>query len=188
MCSQGLSGKETACNAGPTWDVGLIPGSGRSPGGGNGNALQYSGLENPMDRGDWWVRVHRVTESQTGLKWFIHMHMLDVLPLILIKYVSILEEQFLRKGNVCLVLKWIFYGIILCAVVSLFLYSSTYEWLYYDILLLLTLVLYIQRHLKWRMGGTTFLNKTVYVFHFYKFLTHILKTYTVYTYQLKSVT
>ena len=41
------------------------------------------------------------------------MHMLDVLPLILLKYVSILEEQFLRKGNVCLVLKWIFYGIIL---------------------------------------------------------------------------
>ena len=127
MCSQRLSGKETACNAGPTGDAGLIPGSRRSPAGGHGNALQYSGLENPMDRGDWWVRVYGVTKSQAGLKCSTHMHVLDVFPLILLKYVYILKEQFLHKGNVCLVLKWIFYGIILCAVVSLFLYSSSYE-------------------------------------------------------------
>ena len=49
--------KETACNAG---DLGLIPGSGRSPGEGNGNPLQYSCLENPMDRGAWQSTVHGV--------------------------------------------------------------------------------------------------------------------------------
>ena len=46
-------------------DLGSIPGSGRSLGGGHGNPLQYSCLENPMDRGAWWARVHRVTESDT---------------------------------------------------------------------------------------------------------------------------
>ena len=50
-------GKESACNAG---DMGLIAGSGRSPGKGNGNPLQYSCLENPMDRGDWQATVHGV--------------------------------------------------------------------------------------------------------------------------------
>ena len=58
-------GKESACNAG---DLGLIPGSGRSLGEGNGNPLQYSRLENPMDRGVWWVTVHRVAKSQTWIK------------------------------------------------------------------------------------------------------------------------
>ena len=52
--------KSPAANAG---DVGLIPGSGRSPGEGNGNPLQYSCLENPMDRGAWWAAVHGVTKS-----------------------------------------------------------------------------------------------------------------------------
>ena len=46
-------------------DTGLIPGSGRSPGGGHGNPLQYSCLENPMDREAWWATVHRVTKSWT---------------------------------------------------------------------------------------------------------------------------
>ena len=50
-------GKESACNAG---DLGSIPGSGRSPGEGNGNALQYSSLENPMDRGAWQATGHGV--------------------------------------------------------------------------------------------------------------------------------
>ena len=45
-------------------DMGSIPGSGRSPGGGDDNALQYSSLENPMDRGAWWATVHRVAKSQ----------------------------------------------------------------------------------------------------------------------------
>ena len=57
----------SACNAG---DPGSIPGLGRSPGEGNGNALQYSCLENPMDRGAWQATVHRVTKSWTRLSNF----------------------------------------------------------------------------------------------------------------------
>ena len=48
--------------------MGSIPGLGRSPGGGRDNPLQYSCLENPTDRGTWWVIVHRVAKSQTRLK------------------------------------------------------------------------------------------------------------------------
>ena len=51
-------------------DPGLIPGSGRSPGEGNGNPLQYSCLENPMDRGAWWATVHGVAKSRTWLRDF----------------------------------------------------------------------------------------------------------------------
>ena len=58
----GSDSKESACNAG---DVGSIPGSGRSPGEGNGNPLQYSCLENAMDRGVWWAIVHGAPENQT---------------------------------------------------------------------------------------------------------------------------
>ena len=54
--------KNPSANAG---DPGWIPGSGRSPGEGNGNPLQYSCLENPMDRGAWWSTVHGVGKSQT---------------------------------------------------------------------------------------------------------------------------
>ena len=56
--------KESACNAG---DTGSIPGLGRSSGEGNGNALQFSCLENPMDRGDWQSIVHVIAKSWTGL-------------------------------------------------------------------------------------------------------------------------
>ena len=63
-----LSGEEFACNAEDTRSSGLIPGSGRSPGGGNGNPLQYSCLENPMNRGAWQVTVHGVAKSWTLLK------------------------------------------------------------------------------------------------------------------------
>ena len=56
--SQWLSGKETACNAGATGDLGTIPGLGRFPRGGHGNPLQYSFLENPLDREVWWAIVH----------------------------------------------------------------------------------------------------------------------------------
>ena len=59
--------KESACNAG---DVGLIPGLGRSPGEGNGNPLQYSCLENPMDRRAWWATVHGIAKSRTRLSDF----------------------------------------------------------------------------------------------------------------------
>ena len=57
-------GKESAYNVG---DLGLIPASGRSSGEGNGNPLQYSCLENPMDGGAWRTRVHEVTKSQIPL-------------------------------------------------------------------------------------------------------------------------
>ena len=50
-------------NAGGTGDSGSIPGLGRSPEGGNGNPLQYSCLENSMERGAWWATVHRVAKS-----------------------------------------------------------------------------------------------------------------------------
>ena len=65
----GTSGKEPAANAGNIKDVGSVPGSGRFPGGGHGNPLQYSCLENLMDRGYCRARVHRVSKSQTWLKW-----------------------------------------------------------------------------------------------------------------------
>ena len=58
----GLVGKESTCNTG---DLGLIPGSGRSPGEENGNPLQYSCLENFMDRGVWQATVHGVAKSRT---------------------------------------------------------------------------------------------------------------------------
>ena len=61
----GSNGKVSACNSG---DLGLIPGSERSPGEGNGNALQYPCLENPKDRGAWWATVHGVTKSRAQLK------------------------------------------------------------------------------------------------------------------------
>ena len=63
----GSHGKESACSEG---DPGLIPGSGRSPGEGNGNPLQYSYLENPMDGGAWQAAVHRVAKSWTQLSDF----------------------------------------------------------------------------------------------------------------------
>ena len=62
-----LSGKGLLAKAGTTGDVGLILESERSPGGGNGNPLPYSCLENPMDRGAWSATVHGVTKSQTRL-------------------------------------------------------------------------------------------------------------------------
>ena len=69
LCREGVpggsDGKELTCNA---RDLGLIPGSGRSPGGGNGNPLQYFCLENPMDRGAWQSTVHGVTKSRTRLR------------------------------------------------------------------------------------------------------------------------
>ena len=57
--------KNLPANAGDARDMGLIPGSGRSPGGRHGNLLQYSYLENPMEGGAWRATVHSVTQSQT---------------------------------------------------------------------------------------------------------------------------
>ena len=58
----GSDGKESACSAGAS---GSIPGLGRYPGEGNDYPLQYSCLENPVDRGDWWAVIHGVAESDT---------------------------------------------------------------------------------------------------------------------------
>ena len=60
--------KNPPAYAGDIRDMGWISASGRSPGGGNGNPLQYSRLENPMDRGAWWATVHGATKSETRLK------------------------------------------------------------------------------------------------------------------------
>ena len=62
----GSDSKESACNVG---DPGLIPGLGRSSGEGNGEPVQYSCLENSMDRAGWWTSVHGIANRQTQLKW-----------------------------------------------------------------------------------------------------------------------
>ena len=68
MASQGvLVVKNPPANAGDARDMGSIPGLGRSPGVGNSNPLQYSGLENPMDRGAWWATVHSIAKNWTQL-------------------------------------------------------------------------------------------------------------------------
>ena len=91
--------KNLPANAGDIRDMGSIPGSGRSPGGGHGNPLQYSCRQNHMDRGAWWATVHSVTKSQTWLKW-------------LSKYIRIIglprwlngKESACNAGDVCSVL------------------------------------------------------------------------------------
>ena len=60
--------KNAPANSGDLRDMGSVPGLGRSPGGGHGNPLQYSCLENPMDRGGWQATVHGVAKSLTRLK------------------------------------------------------------------------------------------------------------------------
>ena len=69
-------GKESAYSAG---DLGLIPGSGRSPGEGNGNPLRYACLENPMGRGAWWSTVHRVARLRHNLATKLPSTMEDML-------------------------------------------------------------------------------------------------------------
>ena len=70
-----LRGKESACSAGATEDPVLIPGSGRSPGGGHGSPFHYSCLENSMDRGAWQATVHGIAKSQTMTEETGHMCM-----------------------------------------------------------------------------------------------------------------
>ena len=66
--------KNPPANAGDVRDTDVIPGSGRSPGEGHGNSLQYSCLENPMDRGAWQAAVRRVAKSRTNLSNLEHTH------------------------------------------------------------------------------------------------------------------
>ena len=79
-CLQFLGGSDSKASACNSRDLGLIPGSGRSPGEGNGNPLQYSCLENSMNGGTWWAAVHGVAKSRTRLSDFIftfHFHTLE---------------------------------------------------------------------------------------------------------------
>ena len=70
----GSASKESACNAGAKGEAGLISGLGRSPGGGNGNPLQYSCLENPMDGGTWQATVHKGCKELDMTKVTEHTH------------------------------------------------------------------------------------------------------------------
>ena len=65
LVPDGSVANESTYNAGDRGNTSLIPGSGRFPGGGNGNPLQYSCLGNPVDSGAWWATVHGVAESRT---------------------------------------------------------------------------------------------------------------------------
>ena len=67
MTPDGSAGKESTCNAGNIGDMGSVPELGRSPGGGNGDPLQYSCLENPMHRGTWWATVQRAAKMTEWL-------------------------------------------------------------------------------------------------------------------------
>ena len=83
---QGSAAKSPPASAGDTGDSGLIPGSGRSPGGGHGDPLQYSCLENPMVRGAWWATVHGVTKGQTQVSKHLLPSDLLTFPLIFFFY------------------------------------------------------------------------------------------------------
>ena len=71
----GAAVKNPLANAGDARDAGSTPGSVRSTGGGNGNPLQFSCLENSTDKGAWWATAHRVAKSQTRLSRHVHMYM-----------------------------------------------------------------------------------------------------------------
>ena len=94
MASPWLSGETCLQCRRNAADVGSILGSGRSPGG-DGNPLQYSCLGKPTDRGGWWARVHRVTKSQTQLKWLARTH---TRPLWDVKVKK--KKQFFRRSEV----------------------------------------------------------------------------------------
>jgi len=81
-----LDGKESTCNAG---EPGSIPGSGRTPREGNGNPLQYSCLENSMNKGAWWATVHGVAESDVT-ELLTHFHYTNEI----IQHVTFWEWQF----------------------------------------------------------------------------------------------
>ena len=89
----GLVVKNQPTSAGDSGEASSIPGLGRSPGGGNGNPLQYSCLENPMDRGAWWAASHGVTKSQTWLGMCAQNHQLS--------WSCTPDQQELWKINIC---------------------------------------------------------------------------------------
>jgi len=97
-----LSGKEFAYNAGDTGDMGLIPGLGRSLGGGHGNTHSYSCLENLMDSGAWWAVVHGVTKSWTWPMW-LSTHTRAQVSILLMRN-NLVKACKVLKFTVCLML------------------------------------------------------------------------------------
>ena len=96
-----LSGKEPTCDTEVAGDAGLIPGLGRPPGGGHGNPLQYSCLENPMDRGAWWATVQGVAKSQTRLKQLsLHIQMFVVYPFNFSACLEFFQNKKIVEGTV----------------------------------------------------------------------------------------
>ena len=96
----GSAVKNPPVSAGATGDMNLIPGSGRSPRGGNGTPLQYSCLENPMDRGAWQTTVHSVAKSWTQLKQLSMRACVGVYP-------SLCSDLSWKRGNIIDWPKWI---------------------------------------------------------------------------------
>ena len=93
----GSNGKESVCNAG---DLDWIPGPGRSPGEGNGNPLQYSCLENSMDRGVLWAIIHGVTKSWTWLSdWQAHIRICIFIYLYMHILLTMLKEKKCRFND-----------------------------------------------------------------------------------------
>ena len=102
---QAHCGSEGKASAGNVGDLGSNLGSGRSPGEGNGNPVQYSCLKNPMDRGVWWATVHGVAKSQTRLSdftftFFQHFHQLTLHPAFMFqKGLSVEVEPLWKKAE-----------------------------------------------------------------------------------------
>ena len=94
----GSEDKASACNAG---DPGSIPGLGRSPGEGNGNPLQYSCLENPIERGSWRATVHGVAKNRTRLSNFTHTHTVYTFesPLFKIQFDWVVKGYFVSDSQ-----------------------------------------------------------------------------------------
>ena len=104
----GASGKEPTCQSEDVRGVGPIPESGRSPGGGHGNPLQYSCLERPRNRGAWWATVHRVAKSRTRLKQLsTHTHILYRFSIIRMYCFHIQ-----KSWSVCMIFKGMWFGIL----------------------------------------------------------------------------
>ena len=102
-----LAVKNLPPSTGDAGDVGLIPGSGRSPGVGNGNSLQYSCQENPMDRGAWRATVYGVTKSWTWLKGLsMHASQLPVKSLASQPYLFHLLGSLSRRGILACLREW----------------------------------------------------------------------------------
>ena len=89
--------KNPLANVRDSRDMGLIPGLGRSPAGGNGNPLQYSCLENPMDRGAWRASVHGVAKSQTWLSYWAHTRYDFGLAVRSVASFTTIEDTYLKR-------------------------------------------------------------------------------------------